>query len=131
MYAEIRVGEIEIVVGSEFAARGVEQRQHRIGVFLQVVNLVLNTGAQHLEGQRLAGFNMKFEVIDIFRDLNAAVDNAGHWDGIGLVARVIVAALAHHRMFANDQLADAGNAQRRGDAELAHAQRCVVGDRHA
>ena len=72
----MRIGEEEIVVGGQFPAVGVVQRQHRIGVFLQVVNLVLQAGAEHLKRERLAGLGVELEVIDVLRDFDAAVHDA-------------------------------------------------------
>src|SRR5258708_4644701 len=61
--AQERVGEIEIVIGRELPSLCVEERQNGIGMLLEIVNFVLQTSAQHLEGEGLPGLGVKLEVI--------------------------------------------------------------------
>ena len=63
-----------VVVGGQDRARGVPQRQDRVGVFLQVVDLVLQPLRLDVERQRLAGLDAELVVIDVFRLLDGAAD---------------------------------------------------------
>ena len=100
-----------------------------IGVFLQVVDFVLDAGAQDLKREDLAGLRMEAEVIDIFRRLDAPADYARHRHGRRLAGLIVVGSLRQYHLVHNDQLTYAGESQRRDQAELAHPQGRIGRDR--
>src|SRR5207248_3814191 len=109
----------------KFAPVGVVDHEERVGVRLQVVNLVLEPSAEHLEGYRLPGLGLELIEINVLRGLDATADHAGDLDVIGLGERIIVTAFLDNRIITDDQLTDAGNAEGGSEAELMNTKPCI------
>jgi hypothetical protein len=99
-------------------------------VLLQVVNLVLQPGAEHLEADDFPLPGVELEVIEVLDDFELAGQHARQLDGLSLGGRVVIGSLQDDRIIDDHELPDRRDAERAGDAELAHAERGVLGDGH-
>ena len=94
------------------------------------MDLVLQTSAEDLEGKRLPGLGVKAEHGHFLRRFDASADHAGHRQGLSRRRGDIVPLGDDGRVGTDDQLTDAGDAQRRDEAEFSGPQGRVGGDRH-
>jgi hypothetical protein len=99
-------------------------------MLLQIVNLVLQAGTEDLEGKRLPGFDTELEPVNVLNGFNPAADHAGQRDGIGLFGKIVIALFLDDRVIDHQELADTGDAKRRGQAKVADAEGRVGGDSH-
>ncbi len=100
-----------MIVRRQFPARAVEERQHRLGVLLQVMDLVLNPRAVHLERKDLARLCLELEIIEVLDDFELAGQDARQVDRLRLRDRVIGWRFHDDGIIDDQKLADGRYAQ--------------------